>query len=104
MADNHKKNSSQGKASVQELVTVAFAEDLDLARQNKKLLDENGIYARIQEPAAGEGSGSIAVLVREEDLDQAHSLIASHASFEDFFDVFFRDTSRLLDEELDEDL
>lgn len=104
MANNKRKDGKSGRLSVQELVTVAFAEDLDLARQNKKLLEDNGIPAQIKEPSDPSRAPGIAVLVREEDLDQAHALIASHASFEEFFDVFFHGSDRLLEDGLDEEI
>lgn len=103
MTENKRKGSKNSKLSVEELVTVAFAEDLELARQNKQLLEENGITAVIKESEESENN-QIAVMVREEDLDQAHALIASHASFEEFFDVFFGDNGRLLDDAFDEEL
>lgn len=80
-------------------MTVAFAEDAELARYYKKLLEENGISAFIRQPeSAGSSSPGIAVLVPEEVLDEAHSLIASQAPFEDFFDVFFHGSDEWLEE------
>lgn len=98
MADSRKKSGKVGRPTLHEWVTVAFAEDLDLARQNKKLLEENGIAAQVKEPTDSSGTPGIAVLVHEEDLDEAHALIASHASFEEFFDVFFRGEGYLPDD------
>ncbi len=104
MSDPKKSAKRTGRAAVQEFVTVAFAEDLDLARQHKKMLDENGIRAVIKQPEnVPGGSPGIAVLVSEDDLDQAHALIASQASFEEFFDVFFQGEGRWLEDEFEED-
>lgn len=104
MSEQKKSSKQSGKPSVQAFVTVAFAEDLDLARQHKKLLEENGIRAMIKQPEdVPGGMPGIAVLVSEEDLDQAHTLIASQASFEEFFDVFFQGSSQWLDDEFDEE-
>jgi hypothetical protein len=103
MNEKNPKGRHGPKLSEKELVTVAFAEDLELARRNKALLEENGIPAHIRESADSAGTPQIAILVREEDLDQAHALIASHASFEEFFDVFFRGGPELLDDLLDEE-
>lgn len=100
MAEQKKPNKRTGKGSIGELVTVAFAEDIELARQYKRMLEENGITAVIRQPdAEGAASPGIAVLVPEEVLDQAHSLIASQAPFEDFFDVFFHGSDSWLEEE-----
>lgn len=91
MSDQKKNSRRAGRTTLKEFVTVAFAEDLDLARQHKNMLEENGITAAVKKPEAHErNSPGIAVMVSEEDLDQAHSLIASQASFEEFFDGFFR--------------
>lgn len=100
MSESKKSNKPNPRISVGELVTVAFAEDLDLARHYKKLLEENGIPAVIRQPeTTGASSPGIGVLVPEDVLDEAHSLIASQAPFEDFFDVFFHGSDRWLDEE-----
>ena len=104
MSDQKKSSKRTGKASMQEYVTVAFAEDLELARQHKKMLEDNGIPAVVKQPdpAAGSTPG-IAVMVTEEDLDQAHSLIASQASFEEFFDGFFQGNGKWLEDEFNEE-
>jgi hypothetical protein len=104
MADQKKSDKRPGRPSVGEFVTVAFAEDLELARQHKKMLEENGIRALVKQPDTPEAnSPGIPVMVPEEDLDQAHALIASQASFEEFFDVFFQGGGRWVDEEVDEE-
>ena len=104
MSDQKRSSKRHGRPSVQEFVTVAFAEDLDLARQHKKMLEENGIRAVIKQPEdVPGGSPGIAVLVSEEDLDQAHALIASQASFEEFFDVFFQGNGQWLEDEFEEE-
>lgn len=99
MTEPKKPNKRTNKSPVGEFVTVAFAEDAELARYYKKLLEENGISAFIRQPeSAGSSSPGIAVLVPEEVLDEAHSLIASQAPFEDFFDVFFHGSDEWLEE------
>jgi len=100
MSEPKKPNKPIQKTSIGEFVTVAFAEDMDLARQYKKMLEENGIPAVVRQPdSEGAASPGIAVLVPEEVLDEAHSLIASQAPFEDFFDVFFHGSDRWLEED-----
>lgn len=100
MSESKRPNKSSHRSPVGEWVTVAFAEDLDLARHYKKMLEENGIPSVIRQPAAsGAASPGIGVLVPEEVLDEAHSLIASQAPFENFFDVFFHGSDRWLDDE-----
>lgn len=103
MAGPRKRTTSSGRNSVKDFVTVAFAEDLELARQHKQILEENGIHAVVRQADANTGQNpGIPVMVREEDLDQAHDLIASNASFEEFFDLFFQNAD-WEDEDMDED-
>ena len=91
MSDQKKSSNRTGRTALKDFVTVAFAEDLDLARQHKEMLEENGISAVVKQPENSDSTQmGIAVQVGEDDLDEAHSLIASQASFEEFFDVFFQ--------------
>jgi hypothetical protein len=104
MSDQSRNIKGSGKSSLKDYVTVAFAEDLELARQHKQMLEENGIPSVVKPPEGDSGSSpGIAVLVSEEDLDQAHDLIASQASFEEFFDVFFQGNGQWLEDEVGED-
>jgi len=77
--------------SVVDFVTVAFAEDMELARQYKELLEDSEIIVRIkrQPNMAESGFSDIAILVPEESLDEAHALISERASYNDFFDMAF---------------
>ena len=105
----HRKNKENGKSgAVKDFVTVAFAEDMELAHQYKELLEDNQIEVRIkrQPDMAESGFSDIAITVPEEFLDEAHSLIAERASYEDFFDMTLDDECQRLDDydfELDED-
>ncbi len=83
---NSKKSQSCGTA-LKELVTVAFAEDIDLANEYKELLNENDIPAAIKTRTPD--SQGIAVMVPEDFLDEAHVLIESRSSITDFFDMAF---------------
>ena len=85
------KKESGNAATVKDFVTVAFAEDMDLAKQYKQLLAENEIPASIkrQPEMAQNGFSDIAILVPESLLDEAHSLISEQASYDDFFDMMF---------------
>jgi len=104
---NRKQNNSH--ATVTDLVTVAFAEDMELARQYQELLEDNGISARVkrQPEMAESGFSDIAIMVPEESLDEAHTLIAERSSYDDFFDMVMDDGgSESLDQlqyEMDED-
>jgi hypothetical protein len=80
-------------ADVQELVTVAFAEDMELAKQYQELLRNNEISVRIkrQPEMSQSGFSDIAILVPEDSLDEAHSLISEKANYDNFFDMMFDD-------------
>jgi hypothetical protein len=102
-----KRKRNSAPTSVKELVTVAFAEDMELAKQYKKLLNENDIPASIQtQPDDSAGFPGVAVMVPEDYLDEAHVLIESQGCFEDFFDMAFEDDRSVdfdfIDEEEDE--
>ncbi|MDH4202635.1 MAG: hypothetical protein OEV87_07045 [Phycisphaerae bacterium] len=85
------RKSKTNSKTVVDFVTVAFAEDMELARQYKELLENNEIIARIkrQPNMAESGFSDIAILVSEESLDEAHALISERASYDDFFDMAF---------------
>lgn len=84
---------SKTNKTVVDFVTVAFAEDMELARQYKELLQDNEIDAHIkrQPNMAESGFSDIAILVPEESLDEAHALISERANYGDFFDVAFEE-------------
>lgn len=90
-----KKTSQQAvkTAAIKDFVTVAFAEDMDLAKEYKQLLAEHEISAVIkrQPEMAQNGFSDIAILVPESLLDEAHELISEEASYDDFFDMLFED-------------
>ena len=90
----HRKDKVSCKSvDVKEFVTVAFAEDMELARQYQQLLEDNEIDARIkrQPEMAESGFSDIAILVSENALDEAHALISEKASYNDFFEMVFDD-------------
>ena len=79
---------------LEELVTVAFAEDMELAKQYKELLAENGIMAVIKkQKGSSQQIAGIAMLVPENELDEAHMLIEQKGSVGDFFGVALGDDS-----------
>jgi len=89
---NRKKTKRPGSVAVKEMVTVAFAEDMELAKQYKKLLHENDIPAGIRsqhDPALS--YQGIAVVVPEECLDEAHVIIELHGNMGDFYDIAFHE-------------
>ena len=92
---NRHKNKQTSQASLKEFVTVAFAEDMELAKDYKKLLNEGEIPAVIKtQQDAGTGFPGIAVMVPEDHLDEAHVLIEAQDSMGDFYNVAFSDDDR----------
>lgn len=89
---NRKRKKQQSNSALKDLVTVAFAEDVDLAKQYKKLLNDNEIPAAVRSQSNQEMSyQGVAVLVPEDYLDEAHIIIESQASIGDFYDMAFTD-------------
>ncbi len=103
MVSNHKKKQSS-RTSLKEFVTVAFAEDMELAKDYKKLLSDENIPVAIKDqPDSSSTFHGIAVLVPEEHLDEAHILIESQGVYTDFYDMVFGDNN-FEDEDMDEDI
>jgi len=81
------KKAQKSQAKLEGYVVVAFAEDMDQAKEYKSLLEASDIPAIIREQ--GEeviGSAEIAVMVSEEFLDEAHVVIESQHAYDDFYD------------------
>ena len=92
---NNRRNKKRTcRTPLKEFVTVAFAEDMELAKQYKKLLNEDEIPVAIKAPTAAESSEhlpGIAVMVPEDNLDEAHLLIESQGSYGDFYEMVFHE-------------
>lgn len=90
--------SQKGQARVQELVVVAFADDMEQAQDYETLLKNNDIPAIIREQRDDSSDKErVAVLVPEEFVDEAHVVIESQDAYDDFYDF-------ALDEQEDSDL
>ena len=93
------------RVPVKEFVTVAFAEDMDLAKEYKKLLAKENIPVSIKTRPESSSYSGIAVMVPEDHLDRAHYLIVSQDQYDDFYDtVFDSGNLELGDDNLEEDL
>ena len=81
------KKVHRSQAKLQGYVVVAFADDLEQAREFKSLLEVNDVSAVISEQKeAALGSKEIAVMVPEDCLDEAHVIIESQQAYDDFYD------------------
>jgi len=86
------KKGQKPQAKLQGFVVVAFAEDLEQARDYKTLLEVNDIPAMINEQdEQSEASKEIAVMVPEDFLDEAHVIIESQHAYDDFYDLALED-------------
>jgi hypothetical protein len=93
MAKRNKKGQ-KSHAKLEGYVVVAFAEDMEQAREYKSILEANDISVTITEPEGhGQeiGSNEIAVMVPEEFLDEAHVIIESQHAYDDFYDFAMDD-------------
>ncbi|UCD58730.1 MAG: hypothetical protein JSV16_06375 [Candidatus Hydrogenedentota bacterium] len=82
------KKTQKTQARVQDLVVVAFAEDMEQAKDREALLRSNDIPAivRQQDEESTDAKG-IAIMVPEECLDEAHVVIESQDAYDDFYDL-----------------
>ncbi|MBN1804533.1 MAG: hypothetical protein JW837_04735 [Sedimentisphaerales bacterium] len=81
------KKGQRSQAKLQGYVVVAFADDLEQAREFKSLLEVNDVSAIISEQKEQDlGSKEIAVMVPEDYLDEAHVIIESQQAYDDFCD------------------
>ena len=91
-----RKNKKTGpRTALKEMVTIAFAEDVDLAKQYKQLLLDNEIPAAIQSRSGNESEyKGIPVMVPEDYIDEAHMLIEAQNSMGDFYNAAFIEDDR----------
>ena len=89
------KKGHKSHAKLEGYVVVAFSEDMEQAREYKTLLDANDIPAIITEQDEHTiGSKEIAVMVSEEFLDEAHVIIESQHTYDDFYDFAMEDEDK----------
>jgi len=96
---------SQGKAKQKEIeyVAVAILDDMAQARDYQKLLEENDIAVQLLEDYDHEDSGNIAVMVPEENVDEAHVVIESQDAYDDFYDLALDEDMVDFDDILDDE-
>lgn len=86
------KKGQRSQAKLQGYVVVAFAEDMEQAREYKTLLEVNDVAAIISEQQEQSlGSKEITVMVPEDFLDEAHVIIESQHTYDDFYDFAVED-------------
>ncbi len=96
----HMNNDDNGQTNLQDLVIVTYVSDMDQAREYETLLRVNDIPSVIKEKLDPSGDNSVAILVPEDYIDEAHVVIESQDAYDDFYD-FADDEVETEDEELD---
>ena len=87
-SQKHQKTNTK----LQELVIVTTVEDMELAREYETLLKTNDIPAMTKEqPENPTGIKSVAIMVPEDFLDEAHVVIESQDAYDDFYDLSLED-------------
>ncbi len=99
------KKTQKSQAKLEGYVVVTFAEDIGQALEYKTLLDDNDIPSIVSERSESSAEATetqeIAVMVPEEYLDEAHVIIESQQTYDDFCDFAMGDES---DSDLDNDI
>lgn len=87
------KKRQKSETNLQELVVVTLAEDLEQAKDYETLLETNGIPTTIKEQNTESPNTpqSIAIMVPEDYLDEAHVVIESQNAYDDFYDFALED-------------
>lgn len=83
----HSRRNGKGNTNVKDLVVVAFLDDVDQAREYETLLRLNDIPAIVKEQMDSAADGkTIAIMVPEDYLDEAHVVIESQDAYDDLCD------------------
>lgn len=92
MAKRQQKSKAT-KTMVQELVAVTFTEDIQQAKEYETLLKNNEIPAMTKKHHENGNTeeNTIAIMVPEEYLDEAHVVIESQDAYDDFYDLAIDD-------------
>ena len=95
------KKGHKSQAKLEGFVVVAFAEDMEQAREFKALLEANDIPTTMSEQdEQSVAANEIAVMVPEDFLDEAHVIIESQHAYDDFYDFALEDEG---DSDFDDD-
>lgn len=84
-----RRKTKKQRTEVEELVIIAYAEDLEQARDFETILKSNEIPAMIKKQEAPQDNGrkSIAIMVPEEYTDEANVVIESQNAYDDVYDL-----------------
>jgi len=92
----------KSQAELPEFIVVAFAEDMEQAKEYEALLKSNDIPAIVkeQDDPRSDGVKSITVMVPEEFIDEAHVVVESQDAYDDFYDLTSEEEDSDFDSEL----
>jgi hypothetical protein len=94
-----KGQNDNSKSALHDYVTVAVAEDIDLANEYRDILAKNDIPAvTAAQRSYSSMTAAIAVMVPENFLEQAQEIIKSRQEFDHFIDDAFNDPDSWQDE------
>ena len=86
-----RRKNKKTASNLDELVVIAYADDLEQAREFESLLKNNDIPAMVKKQEEENAAGrTIAVMVPEEYADEAHVIIESQSSYDDLYDMTMR--------------
>jgi hypothetical protein len=88
----HSRRGGKGNSNVKDLVVVAFLDDMEQAKEYETLLRLNDIPAVIKEQLdPGVDGKTVAIMVPEDYLDEAHVVIESQDAYDDLCDFTMDD-------------
>jgi hypothetical protein len=94
-----KGKNDNSKSALHDYITVAVAEDIDLANEYRDILAKNDIPAvTAAQRSYSSMTSAIAVMVPENFLEQAQDIIESRQEFDHFIDDAFNDPDSWQDE------
>ena len=88
----HKIEPDNKKTALAEYVTIAIAEDMELAEQYRDVLNNSDIPAVLRTQRNGDSEIlGVAVMVPEQSSEPAMTIIESRQAFDDFLNVAFNE-------------
>lgn len=99
---NGSEKGRKSEAEIQDFVVVTLVRDLEQAKDYEALLKNNEIPAVIKRhDEESTDAAAIAIMVPEEFIDEAHVVIESQDSYDDFYDLALEEEG---DDNFDSDL
>lgn len=101
--NNEMPSKGDSRQKEAEYVAAAILDDMAQARDYQQLLEENDIPVHLLEDYEHEGSGTVAVMVPEENVDEAQVVIESQDAYNDFYDLALDEDMIDFDDMLDDE-